>query len=425
MTNAAIAPGMISRRNFLRYVALSITGAIAAACGRVVETSAPSSQAAALAQPSSSPSPVASVTPTASVSPTVAPSAVPTLAPSPTSSPSLTPAVTPTAFPPDLIKVRDDQFTLRGERFPINGFNYYPRLHPWRTFNVGEWDSVGAERELRLAASLGANVVRIFVDYPYSLDTGASSPPDVYFALIPQYLSNLREFIDLSGRLNIRVIVTLFDSVDWSIYQPYNQWMAQEYLKQIIPPFVGDPRILCWDLQNEPDRAIVSVGPDVVISFFKRVSAQIRQMDPNHLQTIGWIDRARGKYLADLDRYLDFWCFHFYDVIERLSDLITFYKGKTTKPVLLQEFGLATGGPGADGRHTELDQSLHYSRVYALISGYDLCGSVFWTLMDFPQGLAGNPPSPDDSPENHFGVYRLDYSEKPVARAIRYAWTGR
>jgi endo-1,4-beta-mannosidase len=324
-----------------------------------------------------------------------------------------------------LIKVRGDQFTLRGERFPINGFNYYPRLHPWRTFNVGEWDSVGAERELRLAASLGANVVRIFVDYPFSLDTSASRPPDVYFALIPQYISNLRAFVDLSGRLNIRVIVTLFDSVDWSIYQPYNQWMAQEYLKQLIPPFVGDPRIMCWDLQNEPDRAIVSVGPDVVIPFFKRVSAQVRQMDPNHLQTIGWIDRARGKYLADLDRYLDFWCFHFYDVIERLSDLIAFYKSNTTKPVLLQEFGLATGGPGADGRHTELDQSLHYSRVYALVSGYELCGSVFWTLMDFPQGLAGNPPTPDDSPENHFGVYRLDYSEKPVAQAIRYAWTGR
>ena len=365
-----------------------------------METPAPPT--AVPAAPSPSPSPTASATPTLTPSPSPTPSLTPTVTPSP----SPTPTVTALPFPPELVKVTGDQFTLYGEHLPINGFNYYPRLHPWRTFNVSEWDPAGAERELRLGVNLGANVVRTFVDYQFSLDTQPSRPPDVYFAL------------------NLRVIVTMFDSVDWSIYQPYNQWMAEEYLKQLIPPFVGDPRILCWDLQNEPDRAISSVGADVVIPFFKRVSSQIRQMDPNHLQTIGWIDRAHGKYFGDLDSYLDFWCFHFYDAIERLSDLIAFYKSKTTKPIMLEEFGLATGGPGADGQHTELDQSLHYSQVYALISGYKLCGSAFWTLMDFPQGLAGNPPTPDDSPENHYGVFRLDYSEKPVARAIRYAWTG-
>ena len=201
--------------------------------------------------------------------------------------------------------------------------------------------------------------------------------------------------------------------------------MAEEYLKQFIPPLIDDPRILCWDLQNEPDRAISTVGAGTVIPFFQRSSKQIRDLDANHLRTIGWIDRARGKYMPDLDPYLDFWCFHFYDRIDALGDLIAFYKSVTIKPILLEEFGLATGGPGADGQHTELDQSLHYSRVYALIEGYRLCGSVFWTLLDFPQGLAGNPPLPDDSPENHYGIYRLDYSAKPVTGAVHYAWTAR
>ena len=49
----------------------------------------------------------------------------------------------------------------------------------------------------------------------------------------------------------------------------------------------------------------------------------------------------------NLDRYLDFWCFHFYDQASALNSLVVFYKGKTTKPVMLQEYGLATGGPGA------------------------------------------------------------------------------
>lgn len=333
----------------------------------------------------------------------------------------------PTASPQamEFVTVRGDQFYVGGRRLPINGFNYYPRLHPWRTFHVGEWDAPATERELRLAVDLGATVVRTFIDYPSSLDTDPLRPPDVYFALIPQYVANFREFIEIAGRLGLRVIVTLFDGADWQIYQPYSAWMAEEYLKQFIPSFVDDPRILCWDLQNEPDRAISTVGADIVIPFFQRISKQIRDLDANHLRTIGWIDRAHGKYMPDLDPYLDFWCFHFYDRIDALGDLIAFYKSVTKKPILLEEFGMATGGPGADGQHTELDQSLHYSRVYALIEGYRLCGSVFWTLLDFPQGLAGNPPSPDDSPENHFGIYRLDYSAKPVTGAVRYAWTAR
>jgi len=369
-----------------------------------------------------------------------------------------------------LVKVSGDQFTLRGERFPIKGFNYYPRLHPWRMFNIGEWDAPATERELRLAAGLGANVVRVFIDHPYSIGVkplqyptlapaSATSPPPptpasaspmpsqtptptpppappappqtpsptptlAFVPPMPEYIQNVREFLDIAGRLDLRVILTLFDSLDFAMYQPDNHWIAEEYLKQFIPAFVNDPRVFCWDLQNEPDKAIRTVGEQSVIPFFQRVSAQIRKMDPDHLQTIGWIDRARGRYFSALERYLDFWCFHFYDDVQRLGDLISFYKGVTNKPMLLEEFGLATGGPGADGQHTELDQSLHYSHVYALIEGYKLCGSVFWILLDFPQGLAGNPPTPDDSPENHYGIYRVDYGEKPVAGTVRNAWKG-
>jgi hypothetical protein len=378
---------------------------------------------------------------------------MPTVSPSPTV--TQTPTATATPFPPDLVKVGGDQFVLRGEHFPVKGFNYYPQSHPWRMFNLGDWDASETERELRLGVGLGANVVRVFIDYQYSIGVKPLLPPGTPSATVapqstltpvlgtptptrtplptptlpfvppmPEYIQNVREFLEIAGRLNLRVILTLFDSLDVVMYQPANYWIVEEYLKQVVPPFANDPRILCWDLQNEPDRAISTVGADAVIPFFKRVSSQIRQMDPDHLQTIGWIDRARGKYFPDLNDYLDFWCFHFYDDAQRLGDLISFYKGITTKPVLLEEFGLATGGPGADGQHTELDQSLHYSLVYSLIDAYKLCGSVFWILVDFPKGLAGNPPLPDDSPENHYGIYRLDYSEKPVASAVRYAWKG-
>lgn len=392
---------MLTRRNFLRFVATSIVGAVATACARALPT------------------------PTADPLPTRALPAV-TLAPTATRTPTAEPAPTATATPgtPEFIKVRGDQFSLRGERFPVNGFNYYPRLHPWRTFNLGEWDPLVTERELQLGVDLGANVVRTFIDYNFSIDLKTPPPTPIYLPPAQQYIQNVREFLDIAGRLKLQVIVTLFDGMDWAIYQSQNQWIAEEYLKEFIPSFANDPRIFCWDLQNEPDKAIRTVGEQPVISFFKRISQQIRALDPNHLQTIGWIDRARAEYFPDLDDDLDFWCFHFYDDASQLGDLIRFYKSKTTKPVLLEEFGLATGGPGPDGQHTEIDQWTYYSLVFAFLQGYNMCGSLFWILTDFPKGLAGNPPLPDDSPENHYGIFRLDYSEKLVAAEIRYAWKG-
>ena len=411
---------MLTRRKFLKILAATCGSAFVSACARAAPTSTPppsptpqALQIAAL-QPTETPTYIATSTPTLTATPTTTATATAT------STATSTPAL------PDLVTIRGDQFFYRGTRFPINGFNYYPKMHPWRTFNLSDWDPRGAEQELRLAASLGANTVRIFIDYQWSLDDSkAPQPRDVYFVPVKYYVANVREFLNIAGRLNLQVIVTLFDSMDWFIYKPENHWIAESYLKALIPEFAGDPRIMCWDLQNEPDRAIVIVGGNSVISFFRRMSALVRQLDPRHLQTVGWIDRARARYFEDLDSLLDFWCFHFYDKAERLNELVTFYKSKTTRPVLLEEFGLATGGPGANGNYTELDQAAHYRTVFSTLEANKMCGSVFWTLMDFPKGLAGNPPSPNDSPENHFGVYRLDYSEKPVTAVIRDFWKPR
>ncbi|MDE3088413.1 MAG: cellulase family glycosylhydrolase [Chloroflexota bacterium] len=422
---------MLSRRNFLKVAVTFLGSAVATACGRAVSVSTP--DPTLTVKP-----PTATLTPTATFTPTVAPT------PAATATSAAT--ATPTPGAPEFVTVRGDQFYFRGARFPIKGFNYYPKSHPWRMFNLGEWDARTTEQELLLGSSLGANVVRVFIDYPYSIGvqpllppetrqaaatpTSTATPPQTpmptptlaFVPPTPQYLQNVREFIDIAGRQNFKVILTLFDNLDPTMYLPPNYWIAEAYLNELVPRFANDPRILCWDLQNEPDRAFQNVGDQPVLTWFQRVSTQIRALDPNHLQTIGWIDRARGKYFADLDNYLDFWCFHFYDKVDRLSDLIQFYKSRTAKPILLEEFGLATGGPGPDGQHTEPDQASHYSTVLALLEGYKMCGSVFWILTDFPKGLAGNPPTPDDSPENHFGVFRLDYSEKPAAGQIRYFW---
>lgn len=402
---------MITRREFLRLSATLIGSAIISACDRSLAIPT------ATTVPSATPTLTSTLTPTLTRTPTL--TSTPTLTATPTQTATATATSTPT---PDFVTIRGDQFYYRGAVFPIQGFNYYPRLHPWRTFNIGDWDPVITERELKLGASLGANVVRIFVDYSFSIDLKTPQPTPTFFAPMAAYVKNVRECIDICGRLGLKVILTLFDSLDWAIYQPQNRWIAEEYLKLIVPPFVNDPRILCWDLQNEPDRAIVAAGANIVIPFFQRLSLLTRALDPKQLQTIGWIDRARGKYFADLDNYLDFYCFHFYDKASNLADLVQMYKTKTRKPIMLQEFGLATGGPGYESATVEQDQVNHYDTVLNTLAANNLCGSVLWCLNDFPIGLAGNPPIQTDSPENHFGIFRLDYSEKPVATLLRNRW---
>ncbi len=405
---------MLTRREFLRILAVLSGAAMVTACGRAI----------------SSPTPQPGLTPdgtrTIAVENTVTPSTVPVRAsvqPDPTPVPTATIGSTPSKTPIEFVTVRGDQFFYRGALFPIRGFNYYPRLHPWRTFNVGEWEAGVTEFELKLGVGLGANTVRTFIDYQFSLDN--VKPQEMrssLFAPIGEYIANVREFLDIAGRLGLRVIITLFDSLDWAIYEPRNHWIAEAYLKELIPQFANDPRILCWDLQNEPDRALYLVGAASVIPFFQRMSALVREMDPQQLQTIGWIDRARGRYFPDLADRLDFWCFHFYDDVSKLNDLVQFYRGTTTKPVLLEEFGLPSGGPGPAGRYSEVNQADHYQKVMRILEENRMCGSVLWILTDFPVGLAGNPPSPDDSPENHFGIFRLDYSDKPAGAEIRRYW---
>lgn len=399
---------MISRRDFLKLLAVSFGSALASACDPALPTPTPTR-----ALPSATPSP----TNTATLTPT--PTLTPTATPVPTPTPSVTPTATARAI--DFVTTRGDQFYWRGERFPIRGFNYYPQRHPWKTFNLDAWDPVTTERELRLGVSLGANVVRVFVDFHASI-SGTQIPAHIPSTVEPhvQYIANVRAFLDIAARLNLKVMLTLLDGLHFDMYQPDNFTLIETYLRALIPQFARDPRIMCWDLQNEPDRAIRTVGDSIVIPFFQRVAQIVRARDPLQLQTIGWIDRARGQYFAALDPYLDFFCFHYYDTVDRLDGLCKFYKTQTRKPVLLQEFGLPTGGP--NNPFTEQDQMIHYNAVMRILRENAMCGEVFWCLNDYPVGVAGNPPIPTDHRENHFGVLRLDYSEKPVTQVIRWYW---
>lgn len=150
------------------------------------------------------------------------------------------------------------------------GCNYIPsdavnQLEMWQaeTFNLDTID-----RELGYAEKLGFNSVRVFLHDMLWLQDG------------PGLLQRIDEFLALADKHHIRVMLVLFDSC-WNPApklgkqpdpQPslYNSGWVQspgysvlkdpiayphlkEYVIGIIERFAEDPRIIAWDVWNEPD----------------------------------------------------------------------------------------------------------------------------------------------------------------------------
>jgi hypothetical protein len=150
------------------------------------------------------------------------------------------------------------------------GSNYIPasavnQLEMWQpeTFDPDRIDL-----ELGWAASLGMNVVRVFLH-----DLLWLSDPDGFFARIDRYL-------DIAARHEIRTLFVLFDSCwhpdpragvqrspasgihnsGW-VQSPGAQALSdssrhvalKEYVSATVNRFANDARVLAWDVWNEPD----------------------------------------------------------------------------------------------------------------------------------------------------------------------------
>ncbi len=154
------------------------------------------------------------------------------------------------------------------------GANFVPstavnQLEMWQP---DTYDEATIDRELGWAADLGFNTMRVFL---HDLLWGAD--PDAF-------LERIDRFLDLADRHGIRVMLVLFDGV-WNPFpvagpQPEptphvhnSQWVQspgaeiladperhdelEPYVKGVIRRFRSDPRVLVWDLFNEPDNANV------------------------------------------------------------------------------------------------------------------------------------------------------------------------
>ena len=150
------------------------------------------------------------------------------------------------------------------------GANYVPSdaINQLEMFQAATWNASLNEKELGLAESVGMNTMRVFLqDQLWQQDPSGFS-------------ERLDEFLTIASRHGIRPIFVLFDSCwdprpklgpqhppipgvhnsGWvqspgaqGLMDPAYEPKLEAYVRGVVGRFANDPRILAWDVWNEPD----------------------------------------------------------------------------------------------------------------------------------------------------------------------------
>jgi hypothetical protein len=310
----------------------------------------------------------------------------------------------PPLQPGGFITVEGGQFTRLGQPVTIKGVNYYPRGRPWAEMWF-TWDGQQVADELQMARDqLGINAVRILLPYDVPRESA---------------ITRLREVAQIAGNLDMRLIVTLFDFHDHFPAAGSAEYGRHvRYLEDLLGNFVGDERIMAWDLHNEPDhyKTWQEGKASRVLAWLSNIAREVKRLAPHHLVTVGmgqydnlWQPGPDGQRVID---YSDFISVHIYnapDTARQLYELRT----HTTKPILLGEFGWPSGPRCAVPEYNEQTQAWVYRTILEQSAG-QVAGILAWTLRDFHSG----PTKRWDTREEHYGLYRPDHSLKPAAQTF-------
>lgn len=312
--------------------------------------------------------------------------------------------------PGGFIEVSGADLVRMGQPIRLKGVNYYPQWRPWNAM-WNKWSGEQMEHELRLAREqLGINAVRILLPYGVSGDGVVDN----------KIIRRLREICDIAGKLDMRLIITLFDF--YNTFPPPGSNTERdniEYLETLIGNFRGDDRIMAWDLHNEPDHypKWEQGDEDAVLMWLGRMADTIHRLAPNHLVTVGmanyynlWREGPDGRRVID---YSDFISYHNYNAADNARQ-IGEIRARTDKPIVLGEFGWPSGPPCSTPGYNETRQEAVYREMLTTAEGH-VAGVVAWTLRDYDAG-----PTPRwDTREEYYGLFRPDSSLKPAALVFR------
>ena len=290
------------------------------------------------------------------------------------------------------------------------GANFLPssainQLEMWQSET---FDPATLSRELGWAASIGMNVMRVYLhDIAWQTDPAG-------------FKQRMDAFLAIAAKHRIRILFTILDDC-WNPYaypgrQPEPQpgihnsgWVRspqisvhdnplrwgvlEAYVKDILSTFRDDKRILMWDLYNEPGNSGYGLGS---YELLKRVFEWSWFVRPSQPLTAGiWNDNA--TYNDFLARSSDVITFHNYSNPEKLeADILA--KQKLGRPLICTEYMART-------RNSTFQGCLPVLKKYNV-------GAINWGLVAGKSNTiyAWDKPMPDGSePETWFhDVFRKD-----------------
>ena len=181
-------------------------------------------------------------------------------------------------FGANFVKRQGDQFTVDGKPFRFVGCNMYSLT--WEKSDTTEKMIADAARE-------GFTVIRFWAN---------KTTPD-----------KLQEIFDAGRKHNVKFIPVLANNGSFTDAMKqddawYRGAYKQDYLpyvENLVSSFKGRPEVMMWELVNEPETAAF----EPLLEFTRTVSGRIKQLDPNHLVSIGTIGGLGDKFGSQLSRF--------------------------------------------------------------------------------------------------------------------------
>lgn len=196
------------------------------------------------------------------------------------------------------------------------------------------------DRELQWAADLGMNAARVYLH-----DLLWQQDPVGFVERIDAYLA-------AASRHGIRTMLVLFDSC-WDpepalgpqrdpapgvhnsgwvqspgipvLVNPEQHDRLEDYVRGVVSGFAEDPRVLAWDIWNEPDN-----GPEVALCDPAALTAKAALVAPLLIEAFGWARSARPRQPLTSGIWLGDWSAP--DLLSRIqraqtanSDVISFH----------------------------------------------------------------------------------------------------
>lgn len=315
------------------------------------------------------------------------------------------------------IRAAGTQLTLNGQPVSLKGIDYripnYTREDVWHY-----WDATRVAHDLtRARTEMGVNTV--WVRVPYTID-GISEEGYV----TPELVTRMREFVQIAGSLDLRVVFTLFDGYERFPAPGRDEERVNiEYVRGLLDNFKDDDRVLGWNIYPNPDRNGILRAGDLyrVLNWVVRMAANARAAAPNQLMMVS-MDDPTYLWVPDIDGNT---LISFVDVValrvgdrplaalhERLELLQVQVAGN--KPILLTEASWATGPACRTRGDTPEQQAIYYGAILNYVATGVASGAMYTPLMDSDSG----PLRSWDSNAFYTGLYRIDGTLKPAGDAL-------